>query len=116
METLIINIINKNEIDTIKRHFLRFLDDFDTIGVSDYEYSSDNLRVFVDFGFCLNEIDIKKIEVLDADYDEIDTHEALDLKDELRDIVAEYNKESYMTDAKKKEEQEYIDMIIFDRN
>lgn len=114
METLVNINITSIDIDTICNKFSKHVYDFDSIGVIDFEYFNDYLRVFVDFGFCLIDTDIKCIEILDSEYEQIRTIEALQLENRLRNIVSEYNK-SKMTGEQKAEELEYRNMIMFDR-
>ncbi|MBK5722924.1 hypothetical protein JGH11_18810 [Dysgonomonas sp. Marseille-P4677] len=114
METLVKINIKSVDIDTICGKFSEYVYEFDNIGVIDFEYYNDYMRVFVDFVFCLVDTDIKCIEILDSDYEQIRTIEALQLENRLRNIVSEYNK-SKMTDEQKAAEIEYRNMIMFER-
>jgi len=85
--------IRKSQLEKVKKDFTRFVDGFTDMGVSDYEYTTDNIRVFVDFDILpLNRIELKSVEVLNSDYDMLEEDTAV-LKSYVRPIIKSYNDE-----------------------
>lgn len=98
---MIITDLSKKTLDKVKCSFNNWVSEFPNTGVSDYVYDEINLRIFVDFEpISLNELKIRSIEVLDSEYDAIDTDNALVLRKYIREIVEDYNK---------KKDKEYSD-------
>lgn len=79
--------ITKGQLTKVQKDFSRFVSDFSDMGISDYEYSDDTVRVFVDFSFCLREVDINKIEILDDDYEPIHSENALALRRFIEEVI-----------------------------
>lgn len=102
------------QLEKIKKDFNRVVSDFSDMGVSDYEYSDDKIRVFVDFGFCLREVDIKDIEILNSDYDPIETEKTIELKQFIKETIADYNEGQESLETRIAEEQEHKNYIMFE--
>ena len=83
--------IAKSHIGKIQRDFRRFVSDLSDTPISDYEYSDDKVSVFVDFDYCLREIVIKNIEILDNDYEEIYSENALAIRHFIEQEIADRN-------------------------
>lgn len=115
MNTAIVQTdITNAELAVVKSSFSRYVSDFSSMGVSDFEHSVGNLRVFVDFGFCLREVDIKKIEILNDDYEEIYSENALALRRFIEQEVADYNKEEENREQKEADELAHRNYVMFE--
>lgn len=101
------------QIDKLKKDFSRAISNFSDMGVSDYEYSDGKIRVYVEFGFCLREVDIKTIEVLNEDYDVIEDENTLIIKNFIKKTIEDYNADQESLEARLAEEQEYRNHIMF---
>lgn len=105
--------ITQKQLDKVQKDFSRFVADFSDLGVSDYEYSDDTVRVFVDFDYCLCEVDIKKIDILDNDYEDIHSENALAIRCFIEKIVADYNEDQDNLEKRLSEESEYRNYVMF---
>lgn len=106
--------ITKEQVEKVQKDFNRYVSNFSDMGVSDYEYSDDTVRVFVDFGFCLREVDIKKIEILNDDYEDIHSENALALRRFIEKVIADYNKEEENREQKEADELAHRNYVMFD--
>lgn len=105
--------IAKRQVEKVQKDFKCYVSNFSDMGISDYEYSDDRLRVFVDFDFCLREVDIKKIEILDDNYEEIHSDNALALRRFIKQEIADYNKEEENRDQKEADELAHRNYVMF---
>lgn len=104
---------NKNIIKTITNDFYRSVQSFADMGVSDYEYSGNCLRVFVDFSLCMGEIYIEAIDVLTEEYETIDNSFSLELRNQIRSIIKDYNAYRSDLESRYEEEIEYRNSLVF---
>lgn len=112
METITQDTLKKSNVEKIQRDFSRFVHDFSDIGVLDYEYTDDKVCVFVDFDYCLRELVIKNIEILDNDYEPIHNKYTLTLRCFFEEIVADYNRDQDNLEKILSEETEYRHYVM----
>lgn len=86
--------LNKVQLQAVQKDFKNYIKSFSDMGISDYEYSDGNIRVFVDFGFCLRDLEIKGIEILNDDYEALQFENAVHLKEYIKDLITEYNEQT----------------------
>lgn len=115
MEAAVLNTsITDVQLSKIKNDFSRVVSGFSNLGVSNYECFEGDVRVFVDFGFCLREVDIDKIEILDEDYEEIYSENALALRRFIKQEIADYNKEEENREQKEADELAHRNYVMFE--
>ena len=94
--------ISNHEVYEIEMNFDNHLYSCVSIDeVIDYEYSINDLRVFVDF---FSDLSIKKIEILDSDYDELPEEVTRNLINKLEKTAKVYHERF---NAPKTKEQYY---------
>lgn len=113
METIAQETLKKGQIKKIQRDFSRFVYDLSDLDISDYEYSDDKIRVFVDFDRCLREIVIKNIEILDNDYEPIHNEYTLTLRHFIQHEIADYNKQEIGRDQREADELAHRNYVMF---